>query len=198
MCGEYGEKFSRPHYHACLFGIDFPDKTILWEQEGIITYNSDTLSDLWGKGLVSIGEVNFDTAAYTARYICKKITGEKAQEHYTTTHPITGEVIQLEPEYNRMSLKPAIAKDWYQQYKSDCYPSDYLIHKGKKIPIPRYFDKLLEIENPHELEQIKKKRKRVGRNNPDNTLERLATREKVKKLTMKQFTRSFENDTQNL
>ena len=25
-CGEYGEKFSSPHYHICLFGIDFPDK----------------------------------------------------------------------------------------------------------------------------------------------------------------------------
>lgn len=26
MCGEYGEQFRRPHYHALFFGLDFPDK----------------------------------------------------------------------------------------------------------------------------------------------------------------------------
>ena len=198
MAGEYGENFSRPHFHACLFGVDFPDKTILWENEGIITYTSDFLERLWGKGMVSIGEVNFETAAYTARYICKKVTGDKAHDHYTTTHPITGEVIHLQPEYNRMSLRPAVGKEWFEKYKDDCYPSDFLIHNKRKIKIPRYFDKLFEMDNPHELEQIKKKRKAAAKKNPHNSEERLAVREKVKKLTMNKITRTFENGTQNL
>ena len=25
-CGEYGEQYSRPHYHCCLFNFDFVDK----------------------------------------------------------------------------------------------------------------------------------------------------------------------------
>ena len=25
-CGEYGERKGRPHYHACIIGLDFPDK----------------------------------------------------------------------------------------------------------------------------------------------------------------------------
>ena len=30
-CGEYGENFGRPHYHAILFGFDFKDK-VYWRQ----------------------------------------------------------------------------------------------------------------------------------------------------------------------
>ena len=28
MCGEYGDLFGRPHYHACLFNFDAPDKVL--------------------------------------------------------------------------------------------------------------------------------------------------------------------------
>ena len=74
MCGEYGEKFTRPHYHACLFGIDFPDKVIWKEDEGILTWTSEILTKIWGRGHCTLGELNFDTAAYTARYITKKVS----------------------------------------------------------------------------------------------------------------------------
>ncbi len=196
MCGEYGAKLSRPHYHACLFGIDFPDKEIWKETEGILTYTSQTLEELWGRGFCTLGELNFETAAYTARYIAKKITGEKAESHYTVTDPTTGEIIHLEPEYNNMSLKPGIAKTWYEQYQGDVYPSDFLIHCGKTVKIPRYFDKLLEQENPHELEIIKQERKkRAKRFASDNTPERLAVREKIKHIKYKQLLRSYEHDT---
>jgi hypothetical protein len=34
-CGEYGSKHRRPHYHACLFGLDFPDKKLWMMRNGI-------------------------------------------------------------------------------------------------------------------------------------------------------------------
>lgn len=193
MCAEYGEKFTRPHFHACLFNIDFSDKTPISEREGIILYNSPTLDKIWGKGITSIGDVNYETAAYTARYINKKITGKNQHDHYQTTHPVTGEIINLEPEYTSMSLKPGIGQDWYHRYKSDLYPHDNLIHRNRKLKMPRYYDKTYELEG-NDLEAIKKIRKQKARKQlKENTPERLAVREKVKLLKYKQLTRSYEN-----
>ena len=102
-------------------------------------------------------------------------------------------LVAVEPEYATMSLKPAIGKDWYETYKSDIYPSDFLIHQGKKIKVPRYYDKLYELES-EDIEKIKFQRRQKARKRlSENTPERLAVREKVKTLTMQQFTRSYEN-----
>lgn len=195
MCGEYGENFNRPHYHACLFGVHFPDREVIKESEGIILYNSPTLDSIWGKGFTSIGDVTFETAAYTARYITKKITGEKAQDHYQTSCQHTGNLIALEPEYTTMSLKPGIAADWFAKYKTDLYPSDFAVHQGKRVKIPRYYDKRMELED-EDFETIKLQRKQNARKFlSENTPERLAVREKIKHLNFKKLTRSYENDS---
>ncbi|AXL15301.1 replication initiator protein [Microviridae sp.] len=187
MCGEYGEKLTRPHFHACLFGIDFPDKEVWKEEEGLITYTSDILSERWGKGFVTISDVTFDSAAYVARYVTKKVTGDKAQDHYLTTNAHTGELISLEPEYTTMSN--GIGKRWLEKYTSDVYPSDFLVHQGKIIKTPRYYDNLYDIPDT-----IKLARKERGKKHAkDNTPERLAVREKVKLLKFKQLTRSYEH-----
>nr|QJB20072.1 MAG: replication initiator protein [Microvirus sp.] len=85
MCGEYGENFGRAHFHACIFGLDFPDKT-KWKKgkgDNITLYRSKILEELWTYGFSSVGTVTFESAAYVARYITKKITGEAAESHYT-------------------------------------------------------------------------------------------------------------------
>lgn len=83
MCGEYGEKVGRPHFHACLFGHDFDDKK-LWSTTPAKSklYRSESLEELWPNGFSSVGDVTFESAAYVARYITKKITGEAAESHY--------------------------------------------------------------------------------------------------------------------
>jgi len=193
MCGEYGENFSRPHYHACLFGIDFPDKDPIRESEGIILYNSPLLDEIWGKGYTSIGDVTFETAAYTARYITKKITGPKADDHYQKTCEHTGNPLHVEPEYTNMSLRPAIGKEWLSIYASDLYPSDFAIHRKRRIKIPRYYDKVMELED-YDIDAIKRKRKMNARVHlSENTPERLAVREQCKLHKFKQLTRSYEN-----
>lgn len=91
-CGEYGERLHRPHYHACVFGFDFPDRELFMMREGIPLYTSEALAQCWPFGFCSIGDVTFESAAYVARYACKKITGEAASRHYERIDYETGEI----------------------------------------------------------------------------------------------------------
>jgi len=169
-CGEYGDQSNRPHYHAILFGLDFTDKILVSEKQGRKLYTSPTLESVWGKGYVTIGEVTFESCAYVARYVVKKVTGKnkkrldkKGLKPYERVDSITGEIIPVQEEFTQMSRgqrtgKGGIAKEWYDKYKTDCYPSGYLISRGFKVPIPRYFNKMYDIDNPKMMAQIKQKK----------------------------------------
>ena len=133
-CGEYGEKFKRPHYHACLFGLSLPDRRLHSQSNGHKLYVSEILNELWQhKGYAIIGELTFESAAYVARYITKKITGEPAKEHYEGICEVTGEITKRKPEYTTMSRRPGIASDWFKKYKSDVYPGDFVVLRNKKL-----------------------------------------------------------------
>ncbi len=198
QCGEYGqatpenELIARPHYHACIFNHDFDDKEVFKETEGIITYTSDRLDGLWGRGFTTVGEVNMESAAYTARYIMKKVNGKRQEEYYETTDETTGEIIKLEPEYNTMSRRPGIGKHWFGIYNKDVFPKDYVTAKGKKHKPPKYYDSLYEIFEPEGFRVIKENRKiQIELNKKDSTPARLADREKVKLAQIKMLTRQL-------
>jgi len=182
-CGEYGDLTGRPHYHAAVFGQDFSgDRRPFREIRGNQTWISKQLVELWGKGEnCVIGELTFQSAAYVARYIMKKMTGERALEHYGTEAIdfATGEVIRLKPEYTTMSRRPGIGKAWYDKFKGDVYPDDFVItNKGQKARPPAYYDYQFELEDPAALAALKAKRVAKGRRHRNNnTPDRLAVRE---------------------
>lgn len=180
MCGEYGENTARPHYHACVFGLDFHDKSPWKESNGHTVYTSATLDKLWGMGHTTVGDVTFDSAAYVARYIMKKVTGDLADDHYQWTDWDTGEVHYVDPEYTQMSRRPGIGKGWLEAFQSDAYPSDFVVLNGQKIKPPKFYDRCYEIVDPDELTRIKARRSTRGRKRAhDNTPDRLAVRKKV-------------------
>ena len=131
-CGEYGEKTERPHYHVCIFGYDFPDKRN-WRSSssGGFLYRSDELERIWHYGNSEIGELSFETAAYTARYCTKKVSGEKAFMHYTKIL-LDGTMVEIEPEFAHMSTRPAIGASHYERYWEEIYPADECIINGKR------------------------------------------------------------------
>lgn len=157
MCGEYGDEFSRPHYHVCLFGYSFPDRKVFKKSGDFFLYFSDELASLWEYGFHSIGELTFDTACYTARYVMKKVTGDKANEHYGNKDGVSK---SRTPEYCTMSRRPGIGRDWYEKYKSDLYNSDICVTKPSFISKPpRYYDRLLSVDDPDLYDLIKSNRK---------------------------------------
>ncbi len=195
-CGEYGEKLDRPHYHACLFGIDFTDRVPHSSRNEIITYKSALLQKIWGKGFCTTGELNYQTAAYTARYILKKVTGNRAEEHYKLFDPITGEIYQLQPEYVTMSLGrkkgQGIGGPFYEKYKTDFFPSDECPIPGKGVykKVPRYYETLYAETDPESYDRIKQTRQAYrDKHKNEYTSQRLDTKYKVKMAQLQQLKR---------
>lgn len=216
MCGEYGyvrdpithepledslgrKIIGRPHYHACLFNVDFDDKWLWRERDGIPLYRSPTLEKLWTKGYSSIGAVTFESAAYIARYCTKKINGEREEElchlglkHYERLTE-NGEIIAVKPEYTNMSRRRGIGLDFFETYgKSDIIPHDSVIVRGKEMQPPRYYTNLIERDDPETFLRIKNKRKRQQElRADDNTQDRLDDKRKVKLAQISQLHRNL-------
>lgn len=171
-CGEYGPTTFRPHGHFDIFGLHLDDLTPLpgRSELGYQYYNSPTLDRVWSfpmrdefgnpmedkpslAGFAVIGEITWETCAYTARYITKKLTGPEAQYY---------QFFNIEPPFSMMSLKPGIGRMYYDQHP-DLYDHEY-IHistdkGGRKFRPPRYFDRLFDIDHPEESAQMKAFRK---------------------------------------
>jgi len=193
-CGEYGEKFSRPHYHACVFGWRPSDLVLYAIRDGIRLYKSDFLSEVWGEGFVTVGDVTFESAAYVARYVMKKVNLSDGSptdllDHYSVDY--MGCDFVVHPEFVRMSRNPGIARDWYDTYKSDL-EKDYLTLRGAKMRPPRYFDRLLHDSNPEELAARKLVRKsKALQHADDNSPARLSVKRQIHERTIDRLTRGF-------
>jgi hypothetical protein len=194
MAGEYGEKFERPHFHACIFGFNFPDLT-LWKRtpSGALIYRSKSLEDLWPFGYSSVGDVTFESAAYVARYVMKKRTGKCIGDHYETTDMETGEIKERVPEFNRMSLKPGIGYGFYEKFTSDIYPHDYVVINGRETRPPKFYDKKFAYDYPEAFEALQFQRfvDAVDRFD-DNTDERLCVKEQVLEAKFSRLKRHIE------
>lgn len=195
MCGEYGERFKRPHYHALVFGWR-PDDLVLHSRlpSGFDIFTSQNLSKIWTDGFASVGELSFESAAYVARYVMKKVTGDRAEEHYKRVDVETGEIGSIEPEYTHMSRRAGgIGAEWFRRFHSDCYPHDKVYVNGQWVKPPKHYDKLYAALDPVRWESIEYERQKAAlRVASDNTRDRLRVREEVSRARMKFKTRSLE------
>jgi len=222
-CGEYGDDNKRPHYHAIIFGFDFEDKK-LWghNKQGDPLYRSAILETLWTFGFSTIGDVTFESAAYVARYIMKKITGPDAEDHYKRKYehidPYTGEIYKIvfdnTPEYTTMSRRPGIASGWLEKFPNDPYPSDFIVMRGKKMRPPGFYDREygkqqdwpLDVDQvgpfltkERKLQRLRAKRKeKAARHEADQTPKRRVVREKVQQARLDRLIRPLKGSDNDL
>lgn len=122
--GEYGEQTRRPHYHAAVFGEDFLAGSTDLRDNGLYTHKH--LSDIWGHGFISIGELSMQSVQYISGYCTKKL-GDK-------------------DTFNIMSRKPPLGKTWVEKHHKELNASGRVTMGGKEYPIPKvYFDWFPEL-----------------------------------------------------
>lgn len=213
-CGKFRATLGRPHYHACLFNFAFTSD-IVGEDDAMYLhridpvtksrlYRSNLLERIWSHGFSTIGEVNFESAAYVARYVVKKFTNtdcSRVSHHYGLFDHDTGcLVVERSPEYVTMSRNPGIAFDWFKKYYKDVYPHDYVvIRDGIKVKPPKYYDTKYDIVDPDALADIKSVREAsFEKRKEDNTEKRLKEKEIWQKGKLKHLGRSLENDPEGI
>lgn len=207
--GEYGAKRGRPHYHAIIFGQDFRDERgeIESSPRGDITWRSPQLDRLWPFGLNRVGEVTFESCAYVARYVTKKISGSwnenpakccdgahPDRRHYERICETTGEIFELKPEYATMSRRPGLGAAHLEKYLPEIYPADEVVCRGHPTKPPRFYDRQLEKMNPSLYAEMKDQRECALMLSPmkDRTPDRLRVREAVKLAQIGHLNRRYE------
>lgn len=114
LCGEYGGKTFRPHYHALLFNAELP-----------------TIQPAWPLGSIHYGSVTGASVGYTLKYMAKpsRIPLHKNDDR--------------QKEFSLMSkglgsnyLTPAMKKYHLSDLLNRMYCN---LEDGKKISMPRYY-----------------------------------------------------------
>lgn len=191
-CAEYGDKNGRPHYHICLFNHDFADREHIATRNGFKYYVSEELKRLWPFGHNVIGDLTFESAAYVARYVTKKITGKDEAKHYEYLDTKTGEILRRNPERHVcVSRRPGIGKQWIEQNRQYTYTHDWVIIRGRKMKPPKYYDYLTEIVDSKAMRKIKQKREEKAEKNTEKIQE--IDRKKMQKYKEKTEKKPNEN-----
>lgn len=151
-CGEYGDRFGRPHYHVILYGTADPK---LVEQS-------------WSMGRVQTDPLSPAAIAYVAGYCTKKAKQQAFWKRTEVVDPETGELLYQHPDgschatpwqepFLRMSRRPGIGADAKTQFRNS-WRSTAIWH-GRPVPAPRSFrqfwkDTASELELTNRQEEI--------------------------------------------
>lgn len=141
-CGEYGEKYLRPHYHVILFGWAPTDAWLFkTDRKGTPLYRSSVFENekngVWRKGFSSVVMgITPEIAKYVAIYLQKPLADGRKRPFLS------------------MSLRPGIGR---RVINEASWITDKLYQDGHYIKLPRYYLTLLDRAG-YDIESLKGKR----------------------------------------
>ena len=162
-CGEYGSHTGRPHYHLVLFNLPLfnEDWLFLLKKDnpfeihqvsksinGEPIFDSDLIAKFWSYGFNTISYTNSNVFGYIARYVNKKKVLTKDEKRDLKR-------LNIQTEFNRMSLKPGIGGLFYELNKDKIISNNGVIFlNGKEIQADRYFYKILDRSGEEEAHEF--------------------------------------------
>jgi len=128
---EYG-KNGKKHWHLVVFNHDFADKTLFTVKNGNRLFVSKELSKIWKHGFSTIGDVTLASAMYQAQYTQKDLKN--------------GNMTNEKKSHSKHS---GIGKPYFLKHYQQILSLGYIPVNGKKVPLPRYFQKLAHKHYAH-------------------------------------------------
>lgn len=125
--GEYGEEKGRPHYHGIMFGLGRKD--------------TELIENTWKKGIISVDSVT----QYSIRYVTDYIHKENWIELYD----------YRTPPFSLQSQ--GLGKRWALENKEHLIQNIGTTMNGQKIGIPKYYQKILDIDRDPIIQLAKEK-----------------------------------------
>lgn len=200
-CGEYGDTNFRPHMHVLYFNLPLKDLQYHFTQDGNAYYQSEELAHIWGfSDFVIVTPFSWQNAAYTARYVMKKVTGKNAKAYY--------EALDLQPEFTQMSRMPGIGREYYEKHKESIYrkialpdktlyQTSFVLPNGMERTKNNYFDYLMKKEDPEFVIFLGEGRKHIAELRNIDIMQHTdlseadyrVLQESIKKNSIKQLTR---------
>ena len=180
MCGEYGTKKGRPHYHACVWNTRIPDLALFTIRDSRRVFHSDIVSTAWqNQGFAEVEELDRGAIAYVAGYVQKKLGPRRDATAYRVEGPgrtvVRDGTLRVEPdtlykerEFRLMSrggprdaVNPTygLGYEWIKANLEDVYANDYIREGRNTYAPPRYYDQVArEIKGEDWFEELKAKR----------------------------------------
>ena len=202
-CGEYGSRRGRPHYHMLIYGFNFPDKyvysTKIVHGQRIFYYRSPFLEKLWKPancdksfGFSIIGLVNYETSAYVARYVTKKL--HKSNRCY----------LNKEQEFLLASRNKGLGYYYLEKFYKQIFDNGYItLPTGFKAPIPRYYYNSLSEIDPQKyydytIARQADLRKMLFVDDINKSAVRLKCKEELQSQRLDKLFRTYEFDTSEI
>lgn len=144
ISAEYGSRTHRAHYHAIIFGFDFPDRHFYKKSNrGNLIYMSDVLTKLWGHGICTVDSINVHSGI--ARYCSKYLAKSRSDKTFSLSSQNLG-LFGLLRDFNGISYmidghEYSIPRKVWETYIVSKYRNRYLYLKNVPVLIAKYVNR---------------------------------------------------------